>query len=238
VPGVLHAQCELLGASRAASRGSISPGIHRLDEGAAHLRDDVQAAGLESLRQMVMAGIGIACRFRRAATGMAGYWRERAAQRAGGGRDRDAGHDVDAREFAGRAGDDRRRPAIERSRRFLEFFAASIENDNTRMAYYRAVCSFFAWLEQPSGLFLGEDRRLAALDHVLRPAHSMRRVDREDLADDQPIEQHPDRGQVLLNCRPGRDALFHNRTAGGRDLERFDIRRDMEGLERKRGILS
>jgi site-specific recombinase XerD len=34
------------------------------------------------------------------------------------------------------------------SRRFLDFFAASIENDNTRMAYYRAVCSFFAWLEQ------------------------------------------------------------------------------------------
>jgi site-specific recombinase XerD len=34
------------------------------------------------------------------------------------------------------------------TRRFLDFFAASIENDNTRMAYYRAVCSFFAWLEQ------------------------------------------------------------------------------------------
>jgi site-specific recombinase XerD len=34
------------------------------------------------------------------------------------------------------------------ARRFLGFFAASIENDNTRMAYYRAVCSFFAWLEQ------------------------------------------------------------------------------------------
>ena len=34
------------------------------------------------------------------------------------------------------------------ARRFLDFFAASIENDNTRMAYYRAVCSFFAWLEQ------------------------------------------------------------------------------------------
>ena len=34
------------------------------------------------------------------------------------------------------------------SRRFLDFFAASIENDNTRMAYYRAVGSFFAWLEQ------------------------------------------------------------------------------------------
>jgi site-specific recombinase XerD len=34
------------------------------------------------------------------------------------------------------------------SRRFLDFFAASIDNDNTRMAYYRAVCSFFAWLEE------------------------------------------------------------------------------------------
>jgi integrase/recombinase XerC len=34
------------------------------------------------------------------------------------------------------------------SRRFLDFFAASIENDNTLMAYYRAICSFFAWIEQ------------------------------------------------------------------------------------------
>ena len=34
------------------------------------------------------------------------------------------------------------------ARRFIEFFAASISNDNTRMAYYRAACSFFAWLEQ------------------------------------------------------------------------------------------
>ena len=34
------------------------------------------------------------------------------------------------------------------ARRFLEFFAASIENDNTRMAYYRAVCHFFGWIEQ------------------------------------------------------------------------------------------
>ncbi|MBV9825351.1 MAG: tyrosine-type recombinase/integrase [Alphaproteobacteria bacterium] len=36
-------------------------------------------------------------------------------------------------------------PAV---RRFLEFFAATIRNKNTRMAYYRATCSFFAWLEQ------------------------------------------------------------------------------------------
>src|SRR3954447_18348115 len=34
------------------------------------------------------------------------------------------------------------------ARRFLEFFAATIRNKNTRMAYYRAAYSFFAWLEQ------------------------------------------------------------------------------------------
>ena len=33
-------------------------------------------------------------------------------------------------------------------RRFLEFFAATIRNRTTREAYYRAACSFFAWLEQ------------------------------------------------------------------------------------------
>jgi integrase/recombinase XerD len=33
-------------------------------------------------------------------------------------------------------------------RRFLEFFAATIRNRNTREAYYRAAGSFFAWLEQ------------------------------------------------------------------------------------------
>jgi site-specific recombinase XerD len=34
------------------------------------------------------------------------------------------------------------------ARRFLEFFAATIRNKNTRLAYYRAACCFFAWLEQ------------------------------------------------------------------------------------------
>jgi site-specific recombinase XerD len=33
------------------------------------------------------------------------------------------------------------------ARRFLEFFAATIRNKNTRDAYYRAVCRFFAWCE-------------------------------------------------------------------------------------------
>jgi integrase/recombinase XerD len=34
------------------------------------------------------------------------------------------------------------------ARRFLEFFAATIRNKNTRMAYHRAACAFFAWLER------------------------------------------------------------------------------------------
>ena len=33
------------------------------------------------------------------------------------------------------------------SRRFLEFFAATIRNKNTRMAYYRAAARFFAWCD-------------------------------------------------------------------------------------------
>src|SRR6266850_5233536 len=49
-------------------------------------------------------------------------------------------------------------------RRSLDFFAASIGNDNTRLAYYRAVCSFFAWLEQHGigGLIDIEPFRVAA----------------------------------------------------------------------------
>ena len=34
------------------------------------------------------------------------------------------------------------------ARRFLEFFAATIRNKNTRMAYYRAVRQFFAWCDR------------------------------------------------------------------------------------------
>jgi site-specific recombinase XerD len=34
------------------------------------------------------------------------------------------------------------------SRRFLEFFAATIRNKNTRAAYYHAVTRFFGWVER------------------------------------------------------------------------------------------
>jgi site-specific recombinase XerD len=34
------------------------------------------------------------------------------------------------------------------TRRFLEFFAATIRNKNTRVAYYNDVRQFFAWCER------------------------------------------------------------------------------------------
>ena len=36
------------------------------------------------------------------------------------------------------------------ARRFLEFFAATIRNKNTRMAYYRAAVRFFVWCDRHS----------------------------------------------------------------------------------------
>lgn len=33
------------------------------------------------------------------------------------------------------------------AKRFLEFFAVTIRNPNTRMSYYRAACRFFAWCD-------------------------------------------------------------------------------------------
>ena len=49
------------------------------------------------------------------------------------------------------------------------------------------------------GLLRGEHRGLAGLDDVLRAAHRARGVERQDLADDEPIEEHPQRGEVLLD---------------------------------------
>jgi hypothetical protein len=46
-----------------------------------------------------------------------------------------------------------------------------------------------------------EHRRLAGLDDVLRPAHRRGRIVRHDLADDQPVEQHADRRELLLDRR-------------------------------------
>jgi site-specific recombinase XerD len=56
------------------------------------------------------------------------------------------------------------------ARRFLEFFAATIRNKNTRMAYYRGACHFFAWVERHEigGLADIEPVHIAAYIEVLQ----------------------------------------------------------------------
>jgi site-specific recombinase XerD len=78
------------------------------------------------------------------------------------------------------------------SRRFLEFFAASIENDNTRLAYYRAACSFFGWIEQ---IGIGdlpdiEPFHVAAYLKALRVSDTGDRAVRERSAAKPTVKQH------------------------------------------------
>jgi site-specific recombinase XerD len=78
------------------------------------------------------------------------------------------------------------------SGRFLDFFAASIDNDNTRMAYYRAVCSFFAWLEQHG---IGElpdiePFHVAAYLKALKVSEAGNRAVRERAAARPTVKQH------------------------------------------------
>ena len=72
-----------------------------------------------------------------------------------------------------------------------------------------------------AGLFAGEHRGLAGLDDVLRAAHRMGRIGGDDLAGDQPVEQHADGGQVLLDGRL-LEILAQRLDIGG-DMQRLDI---------------
>src|SRR5690348_11438433 len=78
------------------------------------------------------------------------------------------------------------------ARRFLDFFAASIENDNTRLAYYRAVCSFFAWLEQHgiAELLDIEPFHVAAYLKALRVSDAGDRAVKERMAARPTVKQH------------------------------------------------
>ena len=51
---------------------------------------------------------------------------------------------------------------------------------------------------EPAGLGRREHRRCALGDDVLRSPHGRHGVHREDLADDEPVAEHADSGQVLL----------------------------------------
>ena len=78
------------------------------------------------------------------------------------------------------------------ARRFLDFFAAGIENDNTRMAYYRAACSFFAWLDQHGIGELAdiEPFHVAAYLKALRVSEAGDRAVKERTASRPTVKQH------------------------------------------------
>ncbi len=78
------------------------------------------------------------------------------------------------------------------AKRFLDFFAASIENDNTRLAYHRAVCSFFAWIEEHGIGELAdiEPFHVAAYLKALRVSEAGDRAIRERAAARPTVKQH------------------------------------------------
>ena len=78
------------------------------------------------------------------------------------------------------------------SKRFLDFFAAEIENDNTRLAYYRVVCNFFTWLEQHGIGELAdiEPFHVAAYLKALRVSEAGARAVRERTAARPTVKQH------------------------------------------------
>ena len=69
-------------------------------------------------------------------------------------------------------------------------------------------------IEKLSGLFGGEDRRPPDRHDMLRPAHRGGRVDRHHLASDEPVEQHLQCGEFLLDARSVnlRPEFFHIRS--------------------------
>ena len=74
--------------------------------------------------------------------------------------------------------------------------------------------------DRAPGLIFGQHRRLAGPDDMLGPAHRLGRVDGEDSANDEPIEQHADRREVLL----------HGRLRGQR-LQLLDVGCNIKGLD-------
>jgi site-specific recombinase XerD len=56
--------------------------------------------------------------------------------------------------------------------RFLEFFAAHIRNPNTRAAYYRNVCAFFAWCETRRAQELSDIRSAHIAGYIEQLMHT------------------------------------------------------------------
>ena len=71
-------------------------------------------------------------------------------------------------------------------------------------------------VEEAPGLLGGEDRGLAGLDDVPRPPDRARGVEGEDLADDEPVEEHPKGGYRQHSCRNALQGLGFSPRGSGR----------------------
>ena len=69
-------------------------------------------------------------------------------------------------------------------------------------------------VEQRSSLDWLQQGSLALADNVFRSAYRRGGIDRHDLADHQPVEQMPDRGEPLLHGRSGRRLCLHLQPGG------------------------
>ena len=82
------------------------------------------------------------------------------------------------------------------ARRFFEFFAATIRNKNTRMAYYHATVRFFAWCDRHK---IGEIADIEPL-HV---AAYIEELTRTSEADGQAAPRRHPHAVRLAGHRPG-----------------------------------
>ena len=78
-------------------------------------------------------------------------------------------------------------------------------------------------VEELAGLVGGEHGRLAAFDDVLRAAYRAGRVEGHDAAAGQPVEQHADGGQVLLDGGGGDLRSLAELLDVGGDVHRLDV---------------
>lgn len=76
-------------------------------------------------------------------------------------------------------------------------------------------------VEELASFFRGKNRRLTAGHDVFRASHRRRRIHGEEAADHQPVEEHPDRRQVLFHGGRGERSL--QALDVGHDVERLDV---------------
>lgn len=111
------------------------------------------------------------------------------------------------------------------AKRFLEFFAVTIDNPNTRAAYFRACRSFFAW---------SDTKNLVEL-HDIEPMHvaAYIRALGENF-EKPPVKQHLAAIRMLFDWLVTGQVVATNRARGARPKTRCQPRQDA-GAHRRRG---